>query len=422
MSQKNKKFKFKTKKEKLEIKVKDLLLSSTSHGLPNIFRTQRKSIKIMWLILFALFSTVGTYMVYSTINNYLKYEVVTKLEVIYQKPAEFPAITISNLRNPKKEIKLQDAILVCTFNDELCDEKDFETINNYGFYSYKFKRNYSMNAGPFNGLLLLFYLGNEKSDGIGLDGIQIIVHNHSSDSGFYLGSSDKGSAASPGYATNFEIKRIYSFKLNEPFSSCLKDTVSINSFDSDLYRYILQSTNYSYNQKDCFEYCKGREINKYLNITNEIDHWKSIITKRLKNFNSLELFKVTKQNFDKICSKECPLECDSVKYDLSISFTKLIVERIVSLSNELGGIANPKFKMLTEKDSQDLVFVNVFYKDLDYTSISQLPKMDFFDLVSNIGGNLGLFIGVSFLSFAEIIEFIIEVVYILFESKRSLII
>ena len=131
---------------------------------------------------------------------------------------------------------------------------------------------------------------------------------------------------------------------------------------------------------------------------------------------------MTKQNFDKICSKECPLECDSVKYDLSISFTKLIVERVVSLANELGGIVNPKFKMLTEKDSQDLVFVNVFYKDLDYTSISQLPKMDFFDLVSNIGGNLGLFIGVSFLSFAEIIEFIIEAVYILFESKRSLII
>ena len=98
--------KLKTKKEKIIAKVKDLLLSSTSHGLPNIFRTQRKLIKIMWFILFFTSTIVGTYTVYSTIDNYLKYEIVTKLEIIYQKPAEFPAVTISNLRSPKKEIHL----------------------------------------------------------------------------------------------------------------------------------------------------------------------------------------------------------------------------------------------------------------------------------------------------------------------------
>ena len=39
--------------------------------------------------------------------------------------------------------------------------------------------------------------------------------------------------------------------------------------------------------------------------------------------------------------------------------------------------------------------------------------MNALDLISNIGGNLGLFIGVSFLSFAEIIELFIEILFIL---------
>ena len=36
------------------------------------------------------------------------------------------------------------------------------------------------------------------------------------------------------------------------------------------------------------------------------------------------------------------------------------------------------------------------------------------DLISNIGGNLGLFIGISFLSFAELIELLVEIIYIIF--------
>ena len=43
--------------------------------------------------------------------------------------------------------------------------------------------------------------------------------------------------------------------------------------------------------------------------------------------------------------------------------------------------------------------------------------MDIFDLISNIGGNLGLFIGISFLSFAEIIELFLETIHILLEKK-----
>ena len=46
----------------------------------------------------------------------------------------------------------------------------------------------------------------------------------------------------------------------------------------------------------------------------------------------------------------------------------------------------------------------VFYKNLNYVLITEKPNMELADLISNIGGILGVFLGVSFLSFIEIIE------------------
>ena len=53
---------------------------------------------------------------------------------------------------------------------------------------------------------------------------------------------------------------------------------------------------------------------------------------------------------------------------------------------------------LTKDINNNIVSFNVFYSILDYTVIDQIPKMSVLDLISNIGGNLGLFISISFLS------------------------
>ncbi len=45
--------------------------------------------------------------------------------------------------------------------------------------------------------------------------------------------------------------------------------------------------------------------------------------------------------------------------------------------------------------------------------------MDEWDLISNIGGNLGLFIGFTFLNFVELIELIIEIIIISVKKKKS---
>ena len=96
-------------------------------------------------------------------------------------------------------------------------------------------------------------------------------------------------------------------------------------------------------------------------------------------------------------------KCDSIKYDLSYSFTKPLVS-IESLLNI---------------SLNDIIYINVYYESLDYTNINQVAKMDEWDLISNIGGNLGLFIGFSFLNLVELIELIIEIIIISVQKKSS---
>ncbi len=69
-------------------------------------------------------------------------------------------------------------------------------------------------------------------------------------------------------------------------------------------------------------------------------------------------------------------------------------------------------------DSQNIILLFVFFDNIDYEKISQIPKTLLNDLVSLIGGVFGLFLGMSCLSFIEIADFIIETFFIISESFK----
>ena len=57
---------------------------------------------------------------------------------------------------------------------------------------------------------------------------------------------------------------------------------------------------------------------------------------------------------------------------------------------------------------QELTKVNIYFKETTITVVEEHPELLVFDLVSNMGGILGLFAGISLLSMCEIIQFICE--------------
>jgi hypothetical protein len=63
-----------------------------------------------------------------------------------------------------------------------------------------------------------------------------------------------------GLETFINVKRIFTTKLEEPFNSCRQNLNEINAFNSKIFNFMINSTNYTYRQKDCFDYCMGRYL------------------------------------------------------------------------------------------------------------------------------------------------------------------
>jgi hypothetical protein len=91
----------------LEIKQKlsEWILSSSSHGLPNLFRSKRISIKLFWLVCFLGSLVICSFLIVQTIISYLQYDVTTNYRVYYESMPIFPTITVC----PKNMFNTHDA-------------------------------------------------------------------------------------------------------------------------------------------------------------------------------------------------------------------------------------------------------------------------------------------------------------------------
>jgi hypothetical protein len=77
---------------------------------------------------------------------------------------------------------------------------------------------------------------------------------------------------------------------------------------------------------------------------------------------------------DQECAKKCPLECNKVKYH--------VYSRQVSYT-ELNG-------------KNDSLKLRIYYEDLNYLNYEETPTMNDYSLVSNMGGVIGLLLGIFF--------------------------
>jgi len=92
-----------------------------------------------------------------------------------------------------------------------------------------------------------------------------------------------------------------------------------------------------------------------------------------------------------VCEEQCPKECSTTKFDV-------LLNNLERRSNFNG-----------------IVELKVFYLDLSYTEIKQTAKMSGYSLLNEIGGALGLFVGITFLSLFEFLEFLFEIAMVFYK-------
>ena len=116
-----------------------------------------------------------------------------------------------------------------------------------------------------------------------------------------------------------------------------------------------------------------------------------------------------KEFFIKYCLDRCPVECDYIIYKTNtnyVQFSDKVLDYYKLMYPQYGNMTN-------EMLGKNVVYLNVNYANLQYTFINQIPTSDLISLISNIGGTLGLFLGISFFSLVEILEIFMEIAYIL---------
>ena len=126
------------------------------------------------------------------------------------------------------------------------------------------------------------------------------------------------------------------------------------------------------------------------------------------------------------CLEDCPLECDSYTYKAtlsttefpSLSYAELLAAKknvSVELNQEANNIVGDEKNLWRN----GFVSLNVFYKSQVITVITERPQTSVDEFISELGGTLGLFLGISFLSFVEFIEIGVELIMLKIERRRE---
>jgi len=361
----------------------------------------------MWLL--CVLGSIGTliYFLNKSINSYLNYDVVTNINVYREEAPQFPAVSFCVIS--EELISINESIIDCEFNSQQCNLSEFEIVDytdTTGETCYRFNSKHNAfnqtnsvknttRSDSTTGLNLYIYTNESYRNG--LFKLAVFIHNQSdwftTDRAY---NTEDGLMVSSGITT-FSIDREFIINLSKPYNDCAKQDT--NRFYSKYFQYFIRN-NLNYKQKDCIDYCIEEYVKLECNCSlkcegNNIECKNSLIDE-IRN---------KETPIPSECLSGCPIECDSANYKISPYYVGGLTSKLVNEKNFM--IKNGE---TLEEFKQNLVYISVYYSSLEYKKIEQIPKTELFDLVSNIGGTLGLFIGVSFLSFIEFFELIFEVI------------
>jgi len=419
-----------SKKEKIKKRIKELLSTSSAIGIPKTLDSSNMLTRAMWLTCLIAMACLGSYYTLKCILDFLKYETVTSFKMVNERQSQFPTISFCAYPNFNQSHSIEN--IVVNTRMEGVYQKNFSllyeefTDNVYG-RCFRFNSGRNMYgeqipllnlkaSGRLNSVKISIYLDVPKA--IDFGEVLVQIHNHS-----LLPYDMKfgGYFVKPGSWNFFQVERTIIEQLGEPYNNCIKDPLAYTG-NKTLIQHI-NDTNQTYSQINCYRLCSylyalkesNCNCNSSLKLFDKIciKQFFDIDTPKLTCINNyLKSFRNDEQ-FEK-CSAYCPLECDTVS---------LTISNYIELFPVSGPISNKskndhsieRFNTYEEVNRHFLV-LNVFYKEFKYTYIGQEARTEGFTFASNVGGILGLFLGISFMSFLEIAEILIDVFIILYKE------
>ena len=330
--------------------------------------------KITWVLMTLASLAFGLYLTSETVKDYLQYDVFTTIKRIASSSTILPSVTFCFINPETKDLQSFFVLNVFARNVK---EHDYPVLIGEQFYDD--------NIGTWEaGDCIKFHHFTNKNDKTKLftaerlDQQLLFEINITRNFDFmYVFLSDNYDnildlsqlvATSYNVMGNYDIafKKEVDLKLEEPYNPCQNV--------SDI----------TYKQSNCLAKCKNQRFFDKYNCT-------------LGNFYSIPGCSFCKEiisnfsEFDLLCKEDCPRECTSIQFDTLVS--------------------NPQL----DPNSPVKLEIFVWPLEFDYIEISQTPKMSGFSLMNEIGGAMGLFVGITCMSLLEFLEFFWELFLIFYK-------
>lgn len=204
-----------------------------------------------------------------------------------------------------------------------------------------------------------------------------------------------------------DIKKTWVSQKPVPYSKCqVKDSVN-TVLSREMAR-----INMPYSRSNCFILCLQKQIIEEVGCY-DMRYPRIFDAQPCANLSSyIELSEMS--FFNSRCSELCPHECEMISFDATVSYfdfpTYLMYRTIVLNKGNLESI----FRLFKDEEitfetfAKSFAGVNIYFNEIKVTEMRESAAMTFVELISNIGGTIGLFIEFTLLGCVEFIELVIE--------------
>jgi hypothetical protein len=397
-------------------------------------------ISICDLNLFSTDSMSRNVSIATSINSNLKYSNSTVLEYSSYLDKSFRSRIFANEYRKKVSSNtfgirnLSEIMYSCSFSGSPCNlSQDFESYYdiNYGncfrFNSGKTSPLKSVNypglISAFNIEMFIGMTGENRDYFSFTNGFNIFINNETLDS-----TSREGVSISPGTFTKIIVDKYSIIKQPKPYSSCTSDLNSIDSYKSPVYKRLMSYSDRKYHFTDCNFMCFQKYLgdkcqcqNSYFNF---VFYPNLSLCSRFEDLICWNNYNYLYFSTNVLESCDCPLECEYSGYTFTNSWSEYPTLNFYEQSLINSSLIRSKFGNQTEMNYENVrksvAKVSIFYNDLRETVITESVKISVADLVSSIGGTLGLFIGMSLLTLIEVLEIFVQSLVVILKDFQTL--
>ena len=331
-------------------------------------------------------------------------------------------INLEDLYN-QSGFNLNASLMRCDWKgkNRSCCARDFTPVflpyygKCYTFNHINDRRAFTQNlAGIGNGLKIWINIKQEfytepYEGGHQEAGLQFLVHNENDPPMIDV----LGMAAPPGFHSYVAVRPSQFTNKPKPYTECVTGMSSHHSRSS---------------RTRCLTTCKGKFIlqacgcepsgyqlesgNRSCSLAETV----TCVSKATQKFGA---------GRDNNCSNSCPYPCNQTTYESSVSMAVFPSEKqVYALSAERTPVNNTDQDVEDERAAiadnirKSWVLLDIYFDQLTVTSYNQVPSMTWDAMLSDLGGQMGLFVGCSVITIAEILEYLIRKIYRLVTGNR----